>query len=191
MEPVSFPANTSVILEHEVPTFLYFIARGSVDLIFPEDIIETVGPGNVFGETCVFFNTPQVFTATTREQSHFLMLDRVNLISILHGCPNDTSHMIGDYIDQVLSVSTNSHMTKLLEDFEDNAERVGRIDLPVSLMFAFERGYSRLFDRLVEEYPDLNESDSTGRTVLHRAASHGDVWKVNKLLGIGANPNSK
>ncbi|MCH86737.1 potassium channel AKT1-like, partial [Trifolium medium] len=159
------------------------------NLTFPIGIVKTVRPGEVFGETCVFFNTPQVFTAKTREWSHLLRLDRVKLMSILQGCPNDTSHMISGHIQDLSANNNNPYMNVVL-DFENRA-RLGRIDLPVSLWFAVGRGYGLLFDLLVEKYLDANERDNLGRTAMHLAASSGDVAKVNKLFEIGADPNLK
>ncbi|KAK2411610.1 potassium channel AKT1 [Trifolium repens] len=195
MEPVFFPASTSIILENEAPMFLYFVVRGFVDLIPPgnfeneDTVIITVRPGEVFGETCLFFNTPQVFAAIARESSHLLMLDRVKLLNILEGCVNDTSWMISDYI-QALEANNNPYMNRVLLDFEKRAE-IGNIDLPVSLWFALNRRYYRLFDILVEKYQDPNGCDIKGRTAMHLAASRGEVEKVNMLLRIGADPNLK
>ncbi|GAU35988.1 hypothetical protein TSUD_207920 [Trifolium subterraneum] len=189
MEPVLFPANSNVILENEAPMFLYFVLRGSVDLIFPDGIVTTVRPGQVFGEVCVFFNTPQVFTATTREWSQLLMLDRVKLLNILEGCASDTSQMISDYFEQLPPEQDNPSMDNVLLAFERKAITFGRIGLPVSLWFAVRRGYNQLFDELVEQFCDPNECDKSGQTAMHLAASSGDIDKVNRLLAIGANPN--
>ncbi|GAU43073.1 hypothetical protein TSUD_194270 [Trifolium subterraneum] len=187
MEPVMFPANTSIILQNEAPMFLYFVLSGSVDLnTGGGQPVDTVTSGEVFGETCVFFNRPQAFTATTSRLSQLLMMDRVKLMSILQSCPKDTSSLISGHLEDL---NTKPYLNEVRSEFENNARTIGRIDLPVSLLFAVERRYSRLFDRLVEEYPDPNERDSSGRTLLHLLASRNDIQKCRKLIDIGANPN--
>jgi hypothetical protein len=57
-------------------------------------------------------------------------------------------------------------MQRVRLDFEKRAKTVGRIDLPLSLWFAVRRGYTRLFDLLVEQYQDPNERDEFGMTAL-------------------------
>jgi hypothetical protein len=56
-------------------------------------------------------------------------------------------------------------MNRVLLDFEKRAE-IGNIDLPVSLWFALNRRYYRLFDILVEKYQDPNGCDIKGRTAM-------------------------
>jgi hypothetical protein len=47
----------------------------------------------------------------------------------------------------------DSHTNDLLVEFERKAA-TGMIDLPVSFWFAIDRGYTSLFERLVEQYPN-------------------------------------
>jgi hypothetical protein len=59
-------------------------------------------------------------------------------------------------------------MNGLLVEFEREAV-AGRIDLPVSFWFALDKGYTSLFERLVEQYPnrlDPNGCDDKRRTAL-------------------------
>jgi hypothetical protein len=84
----------------------------------------------------------------------------------------------------------------------------------ISLWFAVNRIYSRLFDILVEKYPDLNGYNNLERTTMvsvlysfdysiyiyilvsvlfiqHLATPSLDVEKVNRLRGIVTYPNLK
>jgi hypothetical protein len=63
-------------------------------------------------------------------------------------------------------VNNNEYMKQVLLDFEKRAKTVGRVDLPLSLWFAVRRRYDRLFDLLVERYPDPNECDEFGQTAM-------------------------
>jgi hypothetical protein len=62
----------------------------------------------------------------------------------------------------------DSHTNDLLVEFERKAA-TGMIDLPVSFWFAIDKGYTSLFERLVEQYPNgpnPNGCVNKGRTTL-------------------------
>jgi CRP-like cAMP-binding protein len=63
-------------------------------------VIRTVEAGGVFGESCVLINKPQQFTVRTRERemNELLKLDRVTLLSILHGRADDASIIMNNHV---------------------------------------------------------------------------------------------
>ncbi|KHG16749.1 Potassium channel AKT1 -like protein [Gossypium arboreum] len=67
----------------------------------------------------------------------------------------------------------------------------GRMDLPLNLCFAALRGDDLLLHQLLKRGLDPNESDNSGRTALHIAASKGSENCVLLLLDYGADPNGK
>ncbi|XP_058105154.1 potassium channel AKT1-like [Magnolia sinica] len=69
--------------------------------------------------------------------------------------------------------------------------RSGRMDLPLSPCFAAIRGDDLLLHQLLRRGLDPNESDNSGRTALHIAASKGSDNCVLLLLDYGAEPNSR
>lgn len=58
-------------------------------------------------------------------------------------------------------------MTAILADIEHMLTQ-GRMDMPLSLCFAANRGDDLLLRQLLKKGMDPNESDSSGRTVLVR-----------------------
>ncbi|KAK2452947.1 potassium channel AKT1 [Trifolium repens] len=68
--------------------------------------------------------------------------------------------------------------------------KTGKMDLPISLVFAANKGDDMLLHQLLKKGSDPNEIDhKTGKTPLHVAAFQGSDHCVVLLLEFGADPN--
>ncbi|GJM93728.1 hypothetical protein PR202_ga10311 [Eleusine coracana subsp. coracana] len=84
----------------------------------------------------------------------------------------------------------NTVMVGVLKEIESMLAR-GRLDLPITLCFAVNRGDDFLLHQLLKRGLDPNESDNNGHTALHIAASKGNEQCVKHLLDYGADPNAR
>ncbi|CAN4076856.1 unnamed protein product [Withania somnifera] len=111
-----------------------------------------------------------------------------DLYILVTGAAELISHRNG--VDQHLKERRDPMMTAVLTDIEHMLAQ-GRMDMPLSLCFAANRGDDLLLRQLLKKGMEPNESDSNGRTVLHIAASKGSVECILLLLDFGADPNIK
>ncbi|RHN63880.1 putative potassium channel, voltage-dependent, EAG/ELK/ERG [Medicago truncatula] len=130
MEPVFYLANSTVILQDEFPVCFYFVVRGSVELKSFKNGVErdagTAIAGNVFGQSCVLCNKPQLFTAKTREVCQLLKLDRDTLNDILKENPIAASNIMDNEIlilKELVEEHNDPDMTDVLGEIERKKAR--------------------------------------------------------------------
>ncbi|CAN4119912.1 unnamed protein product [Withania somnifera] len=177
MKAEYFPPKEDVILQNEAPTDLYILVTGAAELISHRNGVDqvvgelkTVG---VCGEVGVLCCRPQLFTVRTKRISQLLRLDRTSFLNIAKANIGDGT-IIMDNLLQHLKERRDPMMTAVLTDIEHMLAQ-GRMDKPLSLCFAANRGDDLLLRQLLKKGMEPNESDSNGLTVLHIAASNGSV----------------
>ncbi|KAL2517599.1 Potassium channel AKT1 [Abeliophyllum distichum] len=193
MKPEYFPPREDVILQNEAPSDLYILVTGAMDLIsYRNGIEQVVGElktGDVCGEVGVLCYRPQLFTVRTKRLSQLLRLNRTTFLNIVQANVGGGT-MIMNNLLQHLKDHKDPVMQTILTDTEHMLAK-GRMDVPLSLCFAAERGDDLLMHNLLRRSLDPNEFDSNGRTALHLAASKGRFECVLLLLDYGADPNRK
>ncbi|KAL3330415.1 hypothetical protein AABB24_034319 [Solanum stoloniferum] len=193
MKAEYFPPKEDVILQNEAPTDLYILVTGAVDLISHKNgmdqVVGELKMGDVCGEVGVLCCRPQLFNVRTKKVSQLLRLDRSSFFNIVKTNIGDGTIIMNNLL-QHLKERRDPMMTAILADIEHMLTQ-GRMDMPLSLCFAANRGDDLLLRQLLKKGMDPNESDSNGRTVLHIAASKGSVECILLLLDFGANPNRK
>uniref|UniRef100_M1CU62 Potassium channel n=1 Tax=Solanum tuberosum TaxID=4113 RepID=M1CU62_SOLTU len=193
MKAEYFPPKEDVILQNEAPTDLYILVTGAVDLISHKNgmdqVVGELKMGDVCGEVGVLCCRPQLFNVRTKKVSQLLRLDRSSFFNIVKTNIGDGTIIMNNLL-QHLKERRDPMMTAILADIEHMLTQ-GRMDMPLSLCFAANRGDDLLLRQLLKKGMDPNESDSNGRTVLHIAASKGSVECILLLLDFGAHPNRK
>lgn len=193
MKAEYFPPKEDVILQNEAPTDFYILVTGSVDLVVLKNGVEQVvgeaRSGDVCGEIGVLCYKPQLFTVRTKRLSQLLRLNRTTFLNIIQANVGDGTIIMNNLL-QHLKELNDPVMDGVLTETENMLAR-GRMDLPLSLCFATLRGDDLLLHKLLKRGLDPNESDNTGRTALHIAASKGSENCVLLLLDYGADPNSR
>ncbi|TKY58162.1 Potassium channel AKT1 [Spatholobus suberectus] len=191
MKAEYFAPKEDVILQNEAPTDFYIFITGAADLIIHKNGIEQVvgeaKSGDVVGEIGVLCYRPQLFTIRTKRLSQILRLNRTIFLNLAHSNVGDGTMIMNNFL-QHLHESSDPLMKEILAETEAMLAR-GKMDLPISLMFATSRGDDILLYRLLKKGSDPNELDKNGRTALHMAASKGSDHCVVLLLEHGANPN--
>ncbi|KAJ8555465.1 hypothetical protein K7X08_012961 [Anisodus acutangulus] len=193
MKAEYFPPREDVILQNEAPTDLYILVTGAVELISHrngmDQVVGELKNCGVCGEVGVLCYRPQLFTVRTKRTSQLLRLDRTSFFNIVKANIGDGTIIMNNLL-QHLKERWDPLMTAVLADIEHMLAQ-GRMDMPLSLCFAANRGDDLLLRQLLKRGMDPNESDSSGRTVLHIAASKGSVECILLLLDFGADPNRK
>ncbi|KAM7519289.1 hypothetical protein LguiB_018251 [Lonicera macranthoides] len=182
MKPEYFPPKEDVILQNEAPTDFYVLVTGSV-------VVGEAKAGELCGEIGVLCYRPQLFTVRTKRLSQLLRLNRTTFLNIVQANVGDGAIIMNNLL-QHLKEQTDPLMEGVLVEIENMLAR-GRMDLPLSLCFATQRGDDLLLNQLLRRGLDPNESDNNRRTALHIAASRGNENCVVLLLDYGADPNSR
>ena len=78
----SFASDQVIFREGESGKHLYIVAEGEVDILVGDQVLETAGPGSIFGEIALIDDKPRSATAIARTdcllapvgREHFLVL---------------------------------------------------------------------------------------------------------------------
>ncbi|XP_050212661.1 potassium channel AKT1-like [Mercurialis annua] len=193
MKAEYFPPKEDVILQNEAPTDFYILVTGAVDLLVykngAEQVVGQAQTGDLCGEIGVLCYRPQLFTVRTKRLSQLLRLNRTTFLNIVQANIGDGTIIMNNLL-QHLKEQKDPLMEGLLLETENMLAR-GRMDLPLSLCFAAQRGDDSLLHQLLKRGLDPNESDNNGRSALHIAASIGSENCVLLLLDYAADPNCK
>lgn len=192
MKAEFFSPNEDVILQNEAPTDFYIIVNGSVDLLQTVNGTElSVGQakkGDICGEIGVLCYRPQLFTVRTKRLCKLLRINRTTFLNIVQASVGDGNIVMNNLLQHLKE--QQSEFGESLAEIERMIGR-GKLDVPLSLCFAARRGDDILMQRLLKEGLDPNESEDSGRTALHIAASNGSVKCVRLLLDYGADPDCR
>ncbi|XP_019438763.1 PREDICTED: potassium channel AKT1-like [Lupinus angustifolius] len=193
MKAEYFPPKEDIILQNEAPTDFYILVTGVVEIIIEnngvEQVVSEAKTGDVVGEIGVLCYRPQLFTVRTKRLTQLLRLNRTTFISLSRSNVGDGTIIMNNFL-QHLHETKDPLMQGVVEETEAMLAR-GKTDLPVSLLFASNRGDDILLQRLLKKGSDPNEADKNGRTALHIAASKGSKHCVVLLLEYGADPNTQ
>ncbi|KAL2338325.1 hypothetical protein Fmac_012771 [Flemingia macrophylla] len=191
MKAEYFPPKEDVILQNEAPTDFYILVTGAVELLVlkngAEQVVGEAKTGDLFGEIGVLCYKPQLFTVRTKRLSQLLRLNRTTFLNIVKANVGDGTIIMNNLL-QHLKELRDPIMEGVLVEIENMLAR-GRMDLPLSVCFAAERGDDSLLNQLLKKGMDPNEFDNNRRTALHIAASQGKENCVLLLLDYGADPN--
>ncbi|KAL2346750.1 hypothetical protein Fmac_000750 [Flemingia macrophylla] len=208
MKAEYFPPKEDVILQNEAPTDLYIFVTGAASfhhskekLNFSdgqevitlmngmEQVVGEVASGDLVGEIGVLCYRPQVVTIRTKRLSQILRLNRTTFLNLVHSTLGDGTIIVINFL-QHLRESRYPGMDVILAETEAMIAR-GRMDLPITTLFAADRNSDLLLRRLLEKGSDPNEENNDGQTALHIAASKGHIHCVTLLLEYGADPNRR
>nr|CAI77627.1 potassium uptake channel [Zea mays] len=194
MKAEYFPPREDVILQNEAPTDFYILVTGSAELIElqngGEQMVGVAKAGDVVGEIGVLCYRPQLFTVRTKSLCQLLRMNRTAFLSLVQSNVADGTIIMNNLIRLLKQQNDNSVMMGVLKEIENMLAR-GRLDLPVTLCFAVNKGDDFMLHQLLKRGLDPNESDNNGHTALHIAASKGDEQCVKLLLDYGADPNAR
>ncbi|KAM1022720.1 hypothetical protein ACFX2I_043615 [Malus domestica] len=191
MKAEYFPPKEVVILQNEAPTDMYIVVTGSVELIMHRNgatpVVREAKTGDVVGEIGVLCYRPQMVTVRTKGLSQLLRLNRTAFLNLVQANVGDGTIIMNNFLKHLKEMK-NPLAEGILRDIE-HVLASGRMDLPLSLCFAAQRGDDMLLHQLLRRGSDPNEMDDNGRTAMHIAASNGNEHCALLLLEYEADPN--
>jgi MFS family permease len=110
MEPVTFPAGSTIMRQDDRGDCLYFIADGSAEVSINGEIVRTLAAGAHVGEIALLRNSQRTATVVAAEDVSAWKLDSIPFLTAVTMVPIEidalaTGH--GQYLDQVASKSPN------------------------------------------------------------------------------------
>lgn len=193
MKPEYFPPREDIVLQNEAPSDIYIVVSGEVEVLVSEnrneEVIETLGPGEMFGEIGVICKRAQPFTVRTRKLSQLLRLNRNALLETIQTKPKDGRIILDNFFQHVAGSKHARFKDLMLKENYMVSHR--NPDLPSNMCSASPTGSSQLMEESLSwgRNPDL--VDSKGFTPLHIAAARGSKQCVLLLLKYGADVNKK
>ncbi|KAI7738556.1 hypothetical protein M8C21_015834 [Ambrosia artemisiifolia] len=201
MEAEYFPPKELVILQNEIPTNLYIIVTGAVDIISQKDrhdqIIGKVVSGEMFGETGVLYNTPQPFTFQTSEISQILRMDGSALLRIIHTNTQDGFIIMNNFYMKLKGLENFVPGGLTVENSSTdlhNYRNEHQVTWEPSDIDYLNSGDIKKQEQITNTKSTKNEMNvdlpaDKGQTALHVAVKKGHLEMVRLLLEGGANVN--
>ncbi|MEX2454077.1 MAG: ion transporter [Rhodospirillaceae bacterium] len=87
LKPEVLPARFTVIRRGEVPTAMFFVVSGELEIDLPTQILH-VHEGQSFGETALLESSARQATVTTLTECHLLRLDRSDFEGLMEAEPD-------------------------------------------------------------------------------------------------------
>ncbi|KEH39823.1 inwardly rectifying potassium channel subunit [Medicago truncatula] len=176
-----FPPKEDVVLQNESPTDFYIMVVGAASF-------KEATSGDVFGEIGVLCYRPQPYTVRTKRLSQILRLSRSTFLTLVHNNVEDGTIIMNNFLQHVQNLKYPM-IASVQTEIESMLSK-GKMDLPISLIYAANKPDDMLLHQLLKKGSDPNEIDNkTGRTALHIAASKGNNHCAVLLLEFGADPN--
>ncbi|XP_064947913.1 potassium channel KAT4-like isoform X3 [Musa acuminata AAA Group] len=111
MKAEYFPPKVDIIIENEIPTDLYIIVSGAVDVLTSkngaEKFLSTVGPADLVGEIGVIFNIPQPFTVRSKRLSQVVRISHRHFMQIVQPYNADGKRVLSNFMQFLKELSTD------------------------------------------------------------------------------------
>jgi CRP-like cAMP-binding protein len=86
-DTLSFAAGATIFSAGDPGTFMYVIVEGEVDLHIGGDLVETLGPGEPFGEMALIEHAPRVATVTARTACRVVEIPEKRFLFLVQQTP--------------------------------------------------------------------------------------------------------
>lgn len=84
----SFGAGQRIFDEHEIGDTMYAVIDGQVDIVWRNEILETVNEGGIFGELALVDDGPRSAAAVARTNCRVVVVDRKRFAVLVSQAPN-------------------------------------------------------------------------------------------------------
>jgi CRP-like cAMP-binding protein len=103
---ITYNAGETIFLEGEAAEPMYVIQDGEVELILHENIIETIGPGEFFGEMAMITGEPHTGTARAKTNIRLVPVDKTRFLFMVQETPNFAVAVMKVLIERLARVNT-------------------------------------------------------------------------------------
>lgn len=83
----NYAAGEIIFKGGEAGQFMYVIQDGQVEIVAGERVIDTLGPGGIFGEMALIDNSPRTATARARTDCRVVPIDETQFMNHVHRTP--------------------------------------------------------------------------------------------------------
>lgn len=87
-EGLSYPAGCTIFSRGEPGDAMYAVLEGEVELRISDSIVETLGPGEPFGEMALIDRTPRVATATAKTECTLAAISEKRFLFLVQQTPH-------------------------------------------------------------------------------------------------------
>lgn len=92
---VTFAHGDTIIAEGQTGDLMYAVIEGEVDLTLANgQLVETVGPGGLFGEMAVVDKSPRTATATAKTNCKIVPINQKRFLFLVQQTPYFAIHML-------------------------------------------------------------------------------------------------
>ncbi len=90
----AIPAGATIFREGDERDFLYAVQEGEVELFVRGQLVETVGPGGIFGEMALIERTHRGATAVAKSDAKVVTVDEKRFLFLVQQTPNFALHVM-------------------------------------------------------------------------------------------------
>jgi len=87
-ESVSFDAGQVIFAEGEIGDAMYVVREGEVELRVKGHLVETLGPGGLFGEMTMIERTPRAATASAKSDCKLVAIGEKRFMFLIQQTPH-------------------------------------------------------------------------------------------------------
>jgi glucose-6-phosphate 1-dehydrogenase len=94
LKPVVFAPGDFVVRKGESGREMYFVARGEVEVIDGDELLNMLGPGSFFGEHALLMSEPRVASVRAKTRTDLYVLDRDDFAKVAKDHPSLTRSIV-------------------------------------------------------------------------------------------------
>jgi len=87
-EGTSFPAGQTIFSAGDPGDAMYVVLEGEVELRINESVVETLGPGEPFGEMALIDRTPRIATVTAKTDCKLVAIPEKRFLFMVQQTPH-------------------------------------------------------------------------------------------------------
>jgi CRP/FNR family cyclic AMP-dependent transcriptional regulator len=105
----SIPAGQPVFLAGDPGRVMFVLVEGQADVLVGQEVVESVGPGAIFGEMALIDHAPRSATVIARTDCRLLPVDVERFDNLIQKTPDFARHVMKVMADRIRNMN-DSHM---------------------------------------------------------------------------------
>ena len=99
--PRACEAGETIFRAHDMGAEMYVVLEGEVELTISDKVVETVGPGEPFGEMALIDQAPRVATATAKTACKLAVIPEKRFLFMVQTTPHFALHIMKVMADRL------------------------------------------------------------------------------------------
>lgn len=104
-DPRIYEAGETIFRQFDMGAEMYFILDGEVELSIGPKVVETLGPGEPFGEMALIDQAPRVATATARTRCTLAVIPEKRFLFMVQTMPHFALQMMKVMADRLRTMN--------------------------------------------------------------------------------------